>query len=352
MGCFCKSAMGPLQNAQQALTGPAGEAASDSPAGAEQVGALAAWLAARGLPAAPWQPDPDWQEAPLPRLAMGAQAMLTISAIANLRAQALAQFGLDLQDPAQARMFARLAATLGARMAAAPPAGTGQAWQRLGALNAAIDQVGAAVQSGVFTAGADAYALAPEWRPFLSAVRSLLPLIAVAVQLGLDMRANFAPDLAAAVRSMLAARLPPLPPAQLAAMAGLSAQLTAVSSLAASLGVDPLQAGYKPVQQMVARRLAALRPALPPAGELPAMPYCPTVPVTPAVVQLAQTMNAEAVAALTWQAPAMTSVPLLQVGLPVAGLAAQLKTALGISPAAGPCAGCDANAVLQAALAA
>ena len=171
---------------------------------------------------------------------------------------------------------------------------------------------------------------------------------------------------------MLTARLPELPAANLSVMASLSAQLSAMASLAASLGIAPLHIGLPAVQAMVSVRLSAVlaalsarfgvNPAAPdllaalPAtimNDLPMLPYCPTVAVTPAVVQAAMTMNAEAVAALTWRAPALTSLPLLVVGLPVVSLSAQLSAALGISAAVTPCPyGCDANMALQAAFAA
>ena len=256
-------------------------------------------------------------------------------------------------------MFARLAATLGARVsaltAAGSPAADGQDWQQLGALNSAIDQVSQAVRTGVFKAAPEDYAIAPEWQPFLAGLRPLLPLISVGVQFGIDLNKNFTASLADAVRAMLAVRLPALPAANRNAMASLAAQLTAVNSLATSLGVAPLQAGLQAVRKMVADKLAAQQQVL--AGtdpnDLQKFPYCPTVAVTPAVVQAARAMNPEAVAALTWRAPPLTSVPLLQVGLPVASLSTQLSKALGIRAAVAPCAGgCDANAVLRAAFAA
>lgn len=379
--------MGPLQNALTALNdappdnraapgnhaAPDNHAASDnraahdnhaasdnhataaSPAGAAEVRALSAWLSARGLPAPPWAPDPDWLQAPLPRLVMPPEALVTLSAIANLRAQVVTQFGLDPLVPVQANMFARLAATLSARVSAMAdngvPVGNGHAWQQLAAQNTAIDQVSQAVRTGVFAADPKDYAIAPAWQPFLAGLRSLLPLICIGVQFGLDLRTNFSADLAAAVRAMLTVRLPALPAANLDAMASLSRQLFAVASLKASLGVSPLQAGLATVQRMVLSKRQAL-PATA-VNNLPAIPYCPTVAVTPAMVQAALTMNPEAVAALTWRAPALTSVPLLQVGLPVANLSTQLSAALGIRAAVTPCpTGCDANAVLRAAFAA
>ena len=139
MGCFCKSAMAPLRDALSSLntaapgsstgnTAASGSsvsntaapgssarniAASGRPAGAEDVRKLSVWLGARGLPAPPWKPDPAWQHAELPRQAVPAETMTTLLAIANLRAQALTQFGLDLlrqRRPTCSRASLRLSA--------------------------------------------------------------------------------------------------------------------------------------------------------------------------------------------------------------------------------------------------
>ncbi len=377
MGCFCKSAMGPLQIALPALD----VAVFVSPPEAEIALALSTWLSVHGLPASPWIPDPAWLEVTLPRLAMRTETIVTLSAIANLRAQVLAQFGLDLLVPAQANMFARLAATLSARIAAMADARLsagglsvtgGQAWLQLAALNFAIDQAHLALQAGVFAADPEAYAVAPQWPSFLAELRALLPLICIGVQFGIDLRTNFSADLAAAVRAMLTVRLPALPTVNLDVMASLSRQLFAAASLSASLGIAPLQIGFPAVRAMVLARLPALQAALAASfgislrvpdllaallafimNNLPRLPPCPTLSITPPIVQAALTMNAEAVAALSWRAPALPSLPLLQVGMPVASLSVQLNAALGIRAAIAPCSGgCDANAVLRAAFAA
>ena len=78
---------------------------------------LSAWLNLRGLPALPWMPLTH-----LARPAAAAacnstlRAVATISALASLRAQVLAQFGLDLLIPGQALAFARIVATMNARL--------------------------------------------------------------------------------------------------------------------------------------------------------------------------------------------------------------------------------------------
>src|SRR5207302_1831223 len=78
---------------------------------------LSAWLNERCLPALPWQPEPAWLGLQLPALQLSAQAVATISALAQLRAQVQAQFGLDLLLPAHATALARIVATMNARLA-------------------------------------------------------------------------------------------------------------------------------------------------------------------------------------------------------------------------------------------
>src|SRR5208282_4292260 len=78
--------------------------------------ALSAYLNAAGLPAEPWLPEPSWLSLPLPQQQLSLQAVATISAMAALRAQVLAQFGIDLLIPGQAMAMARIVATMNARL--------------------------------------------------------------------------------------------------------------------------------------------------------------------------------------------------------------------------------------------
>ncbi|MEJ0046402.1 MAG: hypothetical protein WDN04_09975 [Rhodospirillales bacterium] len=54
---------------------------------------------------------------------------------------------------------------------------------------------------------------------------------------------------------------------------------------------------------------------------------------------------------MNWQVPSLGAVALLNIGLPVCALTAQLNAALGINAVLNaPCPICDAGAVLSAAL--
>ena len=149
MPCLCKHTLAALQAALPRLSAGAG-----ADAGAA-LHPLALWLARSGQPAAPWQPDPAWLALPLPSMPLGASAMATLSAFAQLRAMALAQFGVDLAEPGRAGALAQLVATVQARLAAMLAASPGlavdaSAWSQLSATLSACAQVEAALQLGLF----------------------------------------------------------------------------------------------------------------------------------------------------------------------------------------------------------
>ena len=83
MLCFCHNALQPLGLGLPSLN----LSVSVAMPKANLALGLANWLGARALPAAPWQPGPDWLALQLPRLQLNASAMATISALAQLRAQ-------------------------------------------------------------------------------------------------------------------------------------------------------------------------------------------------------------------------------------------------------------------------
>jgi hypothetical protein len=363
MICFCHQSLQPLRLALPSLN----VSASMSLPNADLVQALANWLGARALPAPPWMPDPAWVELPLPRMSLNASAMATISALAQLRAQVLAQFGIDLLLPGQARAFASIVATMNARISAMAVANFNPlAWLRLAALNGAIDQLTLALKLGLPfqlpAAGLPMPGGLPmaSWRQFLTALSALAPMIAVAAQLNVNLSANFTASLALAIRPLSALVLPQLP--SLSLMASLTAALSAVAQLRASLSIDPLQIGLPAVQEMVALRLSALMQALPACfpfdplallldellALLPPIPYCPTSLATQAVVAAAMSINAQALASLNWQVPAAMSLSAISVGLPAVAFSAQLQASLGINAAIqAPCgSGCDAQALL------
>jgi hypothetical protein len=363
MLCFCHQALQPLGLALPSLNVSVSVAMPQ----ANLALGLANWLGARALPAAPWLPDLNWLTLPLPHLQLNASAMATISALAQLRAQVLAQFGIDLLVPGQAAAFAQIVATLHARvsaMAALSPGFNPLAWLRLASLNAAIDQLNLALKIGLPLAlpplpGGLPW---PSWRQFLAALSALVPLIAVAAHLNLNLSENFSAQLSLALRALLNINLPALPSLRL--MASLTAALSAVAQLQASLGVNPLEIGLPAVQLMISARLSVVLQALSSAmgfnlltmlldellALLPAIPYSPASLATSAVVQAAMSINAQALASLNWQVPSATSLIAVRVGLPAVAFAAQLRASLGINAAiTAPCgSGCDAAAIMAA----
>ena len=352
MVCFCKDAMGRLQVALPAL-----HAELDaSVALAADMQLLAGWLARFGLPAAPWAPDEAWLDLELPTLTLSASAMATLSAFAQLRAGALA-LGIDLLVPGQATAFARLAATLDARLSAMLSLSASfdaGAWTQLSAVLTATAQVQAALALGIFPSPPPGPALGP-WRPFLIRLRALLPAIAMSAQLGLSLSANLAVELGAMLRVMLRVPMPPLP--SLSMMCSLTGALAAVAQIRLALGVDPLALGLPAVRLMVAERVALTAQAVQSAlglslgdllGRLPRLEYSATLMAPPAVVQAAMALN---LPPISWAVPALADLPILRLGLPVVAFNAQLGAALNIAPARVPCAACDAGAVLSAALA-
>lgn len=370
MGCFCRASAASL-----ALQLPALDvsASLDLP-GASLAMGLSAWLSARGLPAAPWQPDPAWLTLQLPMPRLSASAIATVSALAQMRAQVLAQFGIDLLIPSQVAAFARIVASLNARLAVQLGASADidpLGWVQLANLNAAIDQIQLALNAGLLVPVPSASLMLSltmpggipigQWGVLLRPLRLLAPLIAATLQLNVAIAdtAAFAFALKALARISLPALAAP------GAMASLSAALSATASLQASLGISPLALGLPAVRVQVQARLAALLAALSarfglglglslgnPAALLadllallPKLPVAPGNLATADVVQLA--LQAQALAVLDWQVP---SLPSIQVGLSTATLALQMQASLGIRAVlAAPCgSGCDAASLLRA----
>jgi hypothetical protein len=383
MGCFCQASATALAAQLPQLELSASLNLSLGLPGADVAMALSAWLSARGLPAAPWQPDPAWLQQQLPMPQLSASAIATISALVQLRAQALAQFGIDLLIPQQANAFARIVASMNAHLAVAMPATSAAATLNpaplvmLANLNAAIEQVQAALTAGLLVPSpppGQMLALTQpggipigRWGGLLRPLRMLAPLIAASLQLGASISDTV--QLAAALRVLARINLPALAAPGL--VASLSATLSAMASLNASFGAATVKAGLPAVRVQVQARLSALlatlsarfainltgigAAALAQALEqllamLPKLPVVPSSLATADVVRLA--MQAQALASVNWQVP--TSLPAIATGLATCTLAAQMQVALGIQAVMPtPCgSGCDAAALLRAALAA
>ena len=190
MGCFCHS------SPPAGLLASLNLSASVALPGADIPLSLSAWLNLRGLPALPWEPLPNWLVLPLPSLQLNLRAVATISALAQLRAQVLAQFGLDLLIPGQALMFVRIVATMNARLSALVHLNFNPlAWLRLAGLNAAIDQINLALRLGLLLPSPSLMLSLtlpggipmPQWAGFLALLRALLPMIAAAANLNVSL---------------------------------------------------------------------------------------------------------------------------------------------------------------------
>ena len=376
MVCFCTNTMHQLRMVLPTLNAATGASASvatrvdaqvslaiDASLGPHApVRALAAWLAQAGLPAAPWSPDLAWLSMTLPRPTLDAGAVATLQAFAQLQVMAQA-LGMDLTTAAQATAFTRLAATLDARLSVliaetGGPIDPGP-WLQLAAAASASTQVTAALRLGVLPVlpqtGPPPMGppLAP-WRPFLSQLRALLPLVAVAGQLRLDLSAGLSAQLAPTLRAMLRIPMPAMT-ASLSLMASLSAALAAIAQLKVDLGIAPLKLGLPAVRLLVAEKMQAAatlveqntgRPLSALITTLPRIDYCPSLMATADVVSAAMSLQ---LPPATWQVPPMANLPVLCVGLPVAAFCTQLKAAMALEASLSPCgAGCDAKALHDA----
>ncbi len=370
MSCYCKEA---IRETAQDLAGLAQAAPQPPIAGDALLRALSDWLGARALPAPPWQPDPAWLGQTLPTMPLSGEAMVTISALAQLKALSQDCLALDLTDPAQEKAFARVVTTAQARAQMLADQGLDQATlSQLAATQHAADQTAAAVKQNLLPVPPDrvqtAAAQTQTWQPFLRALRNLAPLIAASRQLGIDLSGEFTTALSAQLRTLRAISLPaPQPDAQ-AAVARATGALSALAQLRSSLGIDPLKAGAATLRSLVADRsrtalqsladatgstpdkLSALVPAQV-VARLPALPYCPTSFATPEVVQAAQAINPDALARMTWTIPPASSLRAITAGLPATAFADRFQAATGERPArTSPCGNqCDAARLVAAA---
>ena len=341
MSCFCKVGLANLTATLPSLDLPL-----PSLPGANLALSLAAQLGSLGLPALPWAPDPLWLDLEIPKIALSASAMATLSALANLRATVMATLGLDLAVAAQATAFARLAATMSAHLPDLSLPGISLGLNtliQLGSLNFAIDQIRLAMSLNLFLPSLPAFQLPalPQWRVFLSAMFSLLPVISVALQMNIALDASFAANLAASIRPLLSLQLPAV---DLSAALTLTGALAAVASLQLSLKINPLKISLPALQAMIAAKLELIPPSL----TLPSLPYCPTLMITAPVVSLAASIPMPTLTAVAnWQVPSLTAIAALSIGLPTVGLAAAFPLAISASPCG---AICDAASVLTAAL--
>ena len=346
MVCFCKQSTASLSATLQALMAMDATLSVQSSASL-RVSAVANWMSARGLPAPPWDADPDWLELELPSPKLSLSAMATLSAMANVRAQALAMFNIDLLAQGSATAMVRLVATLNARLSALPDVSLNlSALMSLAARLEAADSVSLAASLNLFMpdeATAEAYR-APGgielslWGPFLQAIASLSPLIALQLQLGITDSAS----LSLAIRAMLSINVPVLLNVSLAMQ--LIAALSAMARIQAVLGIDVQATAMADLEAMVALRMDAAFALIPPNASPPRISTCPTMLAPSAVVSAAASADISLLASLDWNVSALASLSAMASLMPALSLAAQLP-AVQLSPCMF---GCDAAAIMSA----
>jgi hypothetical protein len=344
MGCFCNqiplTALLPQLNLSGTISIP----------GANIPLSLSAWLSARGLPALPWQPEPHWLDLALPDVRLDLRTVATISALAQLRAQVRAQFGLDLLIPRHVLAFARIVATMNVRVSALANLSINPlAWAQLAMLNAAIDQIAVALRTGLLMPSPELTLSLTSpggiplqrWSGFLASLRTLLPLITAAAQLNIGLSETA--QLSAALRVLMRISLPLLAAPQF--IASMTVALNAVLGLRASLGIDPLQMGFPAVHSQVSLKLQLLLAQI---STLPSLPDLMTVPTSFASnATLESALQASAFASVDLQVP--LGLPAIGVGLTTCAFAHSLSAVLGRQavPSAPCVVGCDAAHVMR-----
>ena len=94
-----------------------------------------------------------------------------------------------------------------------------------------------------------------QWRPFLSSLKTLAPLISATRQLKLPLTEHLPEQLSTILRQLRGISLPAVSPAQAVLSAQLTSSLSSISRLKQSLGVDPLEKGYPETKKLVAEKL-------------------------------------------------------------------------------------------------
>jgi hypothetical protein len=294
-------------------------------------------------------------ETPVPTPKLDANAVATLSGLANMRAAAQSQLAVDVLAPGTGTALARIVVTMNARVAAIKNIPDPSPWHKLADQNDAADRVIQQVGSSASTEDYANPAGQPMavWKPLLRKVRAMAPLIATASQLdvSVDDAAAMPAALSAAVRLLRAVELPPIDdPDTVARLIGL---LSAVTRLQQSLGADPVRSGFAAVQDAVARKVADAAQRLADNGQPADVPYCPTTIAPPEVVSVACSEGGRQIADIAWRVPPASSFPAIQTVSLTAALVAQIAAATGTNPVrSSPCAGCDARQVLAAASAA
>ena len=368
MGCFCKQAILTMQSACQltvsagaALHGGIGvelsaQAGVGLTAGLEatvvtptspRLAAAAAWLAARWLPAEPWQPDPAWLEIDLPDLPMPAGHLAVMLALVQVRQDCQRDLGINLTVSAQAAKVARIIATLNRRTPdLALQLNTSPPWEALALQLDHAERVTLAARAGLFLPLPVEIVPVPPiavWQPLLLKIKALAPLIAIGQTPGLNLQLEGMPGLLAAMlREMLAISIPPLD--DLTTILRIIARFDAIARLQLGLGLNPCSVAFSQVKAAVDLRTAAAVALLPP-GEFPAHPPNPGLLITADMIAAARAIPRAVLAQLHWNVPRYDQLALLTTLVPVVKLVGLLRSCGIEAVCQSPCdAHCDARA--------
>ena len=352
MGCFCKQSVAALLQQEPPRPTEISEQVEDRPED-KVVNAVSDWLAARWLPAPPWEPNPEWQEVDLPEPPMPPAALSVLSSLIQAQQTCQADLAIDPAQPEQVSRLARIVATLNRRTEELQQVAEDDAtpWEEVAALNDHVDTVRDALGQGVLSPQEDDPPIGP-WRPLLAKVKALAPLISVFRTLDLDPTDPETVEiLADRVRRLRAVTLPTLD--RTLPIYRLIARYSAIGRLQTSLGADPRTVPFNRVQRAVKRKVDAVVEQLPPQirlveDRLVGMAQCqpnPSQLLTATMVTQAQAIEPALLDRLHWNVPDYQQIELLTTAVPVVKLVTLLRT-LGNDPIrTSPCdRGCDARA--------
>ena len=356
MGCFCRLSVAAMRG------DTAAEPADDTPDSDEErpadkvVSAIGQWLATRWLPAAPWEPDPEWQDVELPEPPMQPAALSVLSGLIQAQQACQSDLAIDPAQPEQLGRLVRIVVTLNRRLDDLQQVAEDDAapWDDVAALNDQADAVRDALSQGLLSPPEDTGPDQPigPWRPLLTKVKALAPLISVFRMLDLDPAdADAAELLSDRVRRLRAVTLPPLEAPS--TVYRLIARYNAIGRLQRSLGADPRKVPFARVQRAVHRKVDAVVTQLPAevrlvedrlTGMAQRQPN-PSNLLTNSVIAQAQAINPALLQRLRWKVPEFDQLDMLTTAAPVVTLVTLLRT-LGTDPIrTSPCSrSCDAGA--------
>lgn len=299
-----------------------------------------------GLPQLP--PPPGL---PVPQISISIELLAALTAMAQLNAQAGGALGIDLSTSFGITAIARLAATLDARLAAIAGLNLNlEPWIQIARVNSVALSLTAIFEACLHGSASTAFnvvAVPPAWGgpsvPLLSA------LVSIAAQMNVDLDPGFL----ASLQTTAAAIADVSVDISIEDAAGLVAGASAIAQLGASLGVNPLQAGFASVRAMVASNFSAMASNAARLGIDLALGAPPPASIPGFAIALSLSLAAQAhtaaIAAGQLDVPSTFTIDLSVTVLLAASLSVSLGAALDVAVALpAPCFQCDLPAIMAA----